>query len=677
MFFATAYWKERIGIPSAVRICLYSRVRTANRQCQYLKSAASATGGHRATLKEGPEMTTRDNYWTKPRFGRRRFMGSATAAGVGAAALGLVGCGDDDDDDSKNSDTPGATTTTSSGGSPTAAPSSSAGKPKKGGINVAQSAMAYDSIDPHRTVASPAIQVLTRAMSKLLYFKNPNTGEVAGDLAEKWETPDAKTVTLTIRKGVKWQSKGPGASNPAAKPGRDFTVDDVIYNIERQKAGLLSDGSKATFGRKSYWSGVDKVEAVDDSHLKMTLTKPNAAFVQGLANEFNLIVQKELIEATEGKAAEISADKVIGTGPYILTEWAPGKSISAVQNTEYFLKDQPYLEATHWVQTFADPTAYRIAFEQKQIDSFSDPDPDVVTSLHDSNKDATYTRYSGVANTVAIYLPATQAPWNDPRLIKAVNLAADRRQLIQQLHNGLGKVSGPVSWLQEKWAIPQADLDKTPGYRAKKDEDLAEAKKLWDAANGSSLGEITWVTADIWTGRAAWGATPDIITSMFNKAFGTDQFKSRVAGYAEIIPAWNSKKFEPFFGWIPNVEIPDARGDMVAAFNSTSPGNIWGVSEPEKIDAKLSRALETLDDKEALKLVREVQDLALENGQYGRIIMYNYISPSLYWNYLHTTGPAPDAGWNFLANGVATLDDWIDPDDASYKGRATPQVKTL
>ena len=615
-----------------------------------------------------------DNYWTRQRYGRRRFIGTAATAGVGAAALGLVGCGDDDDDTS-------GTATAPAGGSPTAAasgsPTTAAGTKTKGGINVVQSSMAYDSIDPHRTVTSPGVQVLTRAMSKLLYFTNPNTGEVAGDIAEKWETPDSQTVNLTIRQGVKWHSKGPGASNPAAAPGRDFTVEDVVYNIERQKAGLLSDGTKATFGRKTYWSSVDKVTVVDKSTVRLSLTKPNAAFVQGLANEFNLLVQKELIEATEGKASEISPDKVIGTGPYILTEWEPGKSISAVRNTDYFLKDKPYLDGTHWIQTFADPTAYRIAFEQKQTDYFSDPDPSVTTSIHDSNKDTTNVRYFGVANTVAIYLPSTQAPWNDPRLVKAVNLAADRRQLIQQLHNGLGKVSGPVSWLQEKWAISQADLDKTPGYRASKDADLTEAKKLWDAANGSSLGDITWVTADIWTGRAAWGATPDIITSMFNKAFGTTQFKSRVAGYAEIIPAWNSKKFDPFFGWIPNVEIPDARGDMVSAFNSTSPGNIWGVNEPELIDAKLSRALETLDNAEAQKLMREVQDLVLENGQYGRIIMYNYIAPGLFWNYYKATGPDPDSTWNFLSNGLDTLETWIDESEPSYKGRATPSIKSL
>lgn len=625
----------------------------------------------RLGVKGAENIMSHDNYWTR-RYRRRTALKGAGLgiAGVGAAAL--VGCGDDDDNGGSDSNP-----TSSSGGS--TAPASATAKPaaaKPGGVWISQSANVYETIDPHRTVASPVLQVLGGVQSKILRFTDPNTGDLTGDLAEKWESPDPTTVVLHLRQGVKWHDKGPGAANPAAASGRALTTDDILYNINRQKAGLLADGTKGAFGRKSYWSKVDSIQVAANT-ITLKLKAPDATFIQGLANEFNQIVQKELIEAVEPKATEISADKVIGTGPYILTEWVPGKTISAVKNPGYFLKDKPYFEAMRWVQTFEDPTAYRIAFEQKQIDSFSDPSPDTTVAIYNANKNSTALRYSGTANTVAIYLPRTQAPWTDDRLIKAINLAADRRQIIQQLHSGLGKVSGPVSWLQEKWAIDQKTLETTPGYRLKKDEDLKEAKALWDAASGSTVGDITWVVPDTWASRAGWGSTPEILTAMFNKAFGTTQFKGKTANYSQIIPAWQSKKFDPFFGWIPNVEIPDARADLVAALSSTSPGNFWGINEPEKIDAKLQKALTLLDEKEALKLVNEVQNLVLENGQYGRIIMYNYISPTLRWKYLHDTGPSDDEGWNFLASSLAPLETWIDTADPSASGRSTPTYKGL
>ena len=130
------------------------------------------------------------------------------------------------------------------------------------------------------------------------------------------------------------------------------------------------------------------------------------------------------------------------------------------------------------------------------------------------------------------------------------------------------------------------------------------------------------------SGRAvpAWASTPEIIAQMFNKAFDTSLFKGKVATYGEIIPSWTTKDFDPFFAWIPNVEIPDARADLAAVFNSTSTQNYWGINEPELIDAKLDKALTLVDYEEAYALVREVQDLAIENGQWGRCIGYNYVA---------------------------------------------------
>jgi ABC-type transport system substrate-binding protein len=616
-----------------------------------------------------------DNYWTRRTIRRRSILRGAGVGVAGAAGFALVGCGDDDDD-GNGGQTPAATspTATQAAAQPTATP---AGGAVYGGVGVAQSANVYDSVDPHRSVASPALTVLNRAQSKLLRFTNPNTGELAGDLAEDWEQPDAKTVVLTLRSGVTWQDKGPGAADPAAASGRAFTAEDVIYNIERQKASLLADGTEVSnMGRKNYWKKVDTID-VSGTTVTFHLTQDDAAFVQGLANEFNLFVQRELNEAYESSFSEIAPNKVIGTGPYIITEWVPGERISAVKNPGYFLPDRPYLDAYKYVQTFEDPTAYRIAYEQKQTDSFTDPDPSTVLAIADANKDTMHVRYSGVANTAAIYLPRTQAPWNNDNLIKAIHLAADRRQLIQQLHGGLGKVSGPVSWLQEKWAIPDQDLETTPGYRINKDEDITEARALWEAGGGPGIGDITFVVPDTWASRAGWGSTPELVAEIFNKAFGTSQFKGATKSYSEIIPAWISKNFDPFFGWIPNVEIPDARADLVGAFASTSPSNLWGVNEPDLVDAKLSKALTLTDLEEANSLVREVQDLAIENGQWGRTIMYNYISPAAYWNYQHSVWPSEGEGWNFLANTIAALETWIDPNDPSFAGRQTPEYKAL
>jgi len=618
------------------------------------------------------------NYWNR-RLKRRRFMQGASLGTAGVATLALVGCGDDDDDDTDGGGTATATSG-GGGGDPTTAATSTpvpANEIIHGGVGVVQSANVYDSVDGHRSVASPALSVLNRVQSKLLRFANPNTGELEADLAVDWEQPSPDTVILNIREGVTWQEDGPGAADPSASGGRPLTMDDIVWNIERQRAALLADGTEtADMGRNSYWSKVESID-VAGQNITLTLTQPDATFVQGLANEFNLIGQRELIEAYEDTNTEIEAYKVIGTGPFIVTEWIPGESISMVKNPTYYESDKPYLDAWRFVQTFEDPTAYRIAFQQKDVDSFSDPDPTTTLSIVEENADNMHVRYSGTANTVAIYLPRAQAPWNNDMLVKAIHLAANRRELIQQLHNGLGRVSGPVSWLQEAWAIPDEELETTPGYRIDKDKDITEARALWEAGGGPDIGDVTFVVPETWASRAGWGATPELVAAQFNEAFGTSQFKGATKGYGEIIPAWASKNFDPFFGWIPNVEIPDARADLVGAFDSGSRGNIWNVNEPELVDAKLSQAIQLTDLDEANVLLREVQDLAIENGQWGRVIMYNYIAPTAYWNYNKSVWPSPEEGWNFLATAVTALNWWNDTNDPSYSGRSEPSYKPL
>ena len=367
---------------------------------------------------------------------------------------------------------------------------------------------------------------------------------------------------------------------------------------------------------------------------------------------------------------------MIGTGPNILTRWDPGEGIAAVKNPDFFLDDRPFLDGWVWVQTFQDPNAYRIAFEQKQVDSMTDPDPNTILAIHDDRMDETYLTYQGVANTVAIFTPSNKEPWTDLRLVRAIDLATDRRQLIQQLHNGFGKVSGPVSWMQEAWAIPQEDLETIPGYRINKDEDVEEARALWDAAGGRDIGSIDWVTSELWASRSAWSATPGIVAEMFNRNLDTDQFNGITKPYLEIIPSWLAKDFDPFFSWIPNIEIPDARADMIGAFTTDAGSNYWDISDPY-IDDTLIAAKQELDYETAYDMVREVQEYVMERGQFGRSIAYNYIYPWIGYNYNKIAVKTPEEGWNFLAVSLQAHEHYLDLDDPSAEGRQAPEPTPL
>ena len=658
------------------------------------------------------------NYWTSLRdrkISRRTMLQASGRAGVGVAGLALVGCGDDDDDataateqsDEQAEEQAQAQAEEQAEERPQAERSQTEEQaeaqaeeqaeqaeqaepeeeqaeeqtavsrfdktPVDGGTIVDITAVIFDSADASQSVSSEVLRVLGRIQSKLLRFANPDSGELTGDLASGWEAPDGQTVVLQLREGVNWHAEGPGADHPASTAGRPLTAEDLAWNIERQKAGLLQDGSEGAFGRKGYWSSVASID-IDAGAMTLNLVNPNAAFLQGLANEFNLMGQPELLTGIEPEAIDVSADKVIGTGPYILTEWLPGQSISAVRNPDYH---SPGPRAHNWVwnQSFEDPTAYRIAFEQKQVDSMLTGGAELLRSIHDGAPDSTFLTFKGSAFPIAAYVNTILEPWTDPRMVKAIDLAIERRELIQQLAQGLGKVSGPVPWVQEAWAIPQEEITDFAAYSLDRDAALQEANELWSAAGGAEVGQIDWVNSAAY--EATRPGSTEAVAQMFNRAFGTDQFQGVTQTYGEIFPSWFDKTFTTFFSWIPNLTVPDARADLAAAFKTDAAGNYWSVSEPDEIDAKLDAAFQEFDFETANELVREVQDFIIENGQFGRHIIYNAVSPTIAWNYLHPALKSETEGYTFESESLQALASWIDPDDPSIEGRTEPEPRPI
>lgn len=97
-------------------------------------------------------------------------------------------------------------------------------------------------------------------------------------LAESWTiSPDGKTYTFTLRKGVKFNS------NKYFKPTRDFNADDVIFSVMRQKDPKhpyhnVSRGNYEYFNDVGLDKLIQDVKKIDDYHVQFTLSEPNAAF---------------------------------------------------------------------------------------------------------------------------------------------------------------------------------------------------------------------------------------------------------------------------------------------------------------------------------------------------------------------------------------------------------------
>jgi ABC-type transport system substrate-binding protein len=184
------------------------------------------------------------------------------------------------------------------------------------------------------------------ASSQVLYNRLINFDPVKNtpvpSLAESWTiSPDGKTYTFTLRKGVKFNS------NKYFKPTRDFNADDVIFSVMRQKDPKhpyhnVSQGNYEYFNDVGLDKLIQDVKKVDDYHVQFTLSEPNAAFPGRLGDGFCLYSVRGIRRRDAEKGTPENVDTwPIGTGPYVLQQYKVDSLIRYVANPNYWDGEVP------------------------------------------------------------------------------------------------------------------------------------------------------------------------------------------------------------------------------------------------------------------------------------------------------------------------------------------------
>ena len=154
-----------------------------------------------------------------------------------------------------------------------------------------------------------------------------------GALAEGWEMPDDKTVIVKVRQGVHWHDKPP-------MNGRELTAHDIEYNFHRLM-GLgsgFTEPSTYTFGLKNL--SFESITATDESTVVFSLKQPNlGTLISILDDRLAWIYPPEVIEE-HGDAGDWR--NLVGTGPFMLTDWVEGSSLTWTKNPDYWGYDEKY-----------------------------------------------------------------------------------------------------------------------------------------------------------------------------------------------------------------------------------------------------------------------------------------------------------------------------------------------
>ncbi|MSQ26538.1 MAG: ABC transporter substrate-binding protein [Dehalococcoidia bacterium] len=353
----------------------------------------------------------------------------------------------------------------------------SAGAPKRGGTLV-RSATSIGHLDNSKPMtASGPGQGIPQVYQGLVelrscYFEDLT---MVPALAKSWQvSADGTTWTLKLQDQARWHNKPP-------LNGRAFTAADVAWTIDLQKnEGLL----------KPYWAGVE-YQITDPMTIVLKTKEADADFLTKLGDFRNMIMPKEVFDQN-GDYRTVA----IGTGPFMVKEYKADQEYIMEPNSSYFEKggdgkQLPYFDSVKTV-VLSDAAAEIAALRSGQVDhtKFNGVEKNDADALRQSNaKVRIYEQL--VFSTISVWMDATQKPFDNPQVRKAVQLAVNSEDMIGR-YGGAAVRSGFVPAFLKDYAWPPEKL------QAKFAQNLPEAKKLIEAS-GFRPGDdkITMKTATI------------------------------------------------------------------------------------------------------------------------------------------------------------------------------------
>ncbi|RME47978.1 MAG: hypothetical protein D6791_04505 [Chloroflexi bacterium] len=173
---------------------------------------------------------------------------------------------------------------------------------------------------------------------------------------------------------------------------------------------------------------VQKIEAVDMMTVRVTMCKPDPAFLAKAAFTPFFIQPREWIEQTGGTGELL--EHPIGTGPYMIDSWNRGDSIIFKRFDDYW--GEPAKTETLVFRWATEGAARLLELQAGTADYITKLSPDD----YDTVKNDPNLQFLPVPNPNIMYLAMTNTfePWNDVRVRKAIAMGIDRQRIVDNFY---------------------------------------------------------------------------------------------------------------------------------------------------------------------------------------------------------------------------------------------------
>lgn len=437
---------------------------------------------------------------------------------------------------------------------------------------------ATDFIDGQNIVNEPDIARNVITFEGLAYFDEAYRPKIDG-LAEELRAERADRWLIRVRDGIEFHN------------GKTLTADDVIYSIRR-----MSNKKLGMFGVAAF-EAVDpnRIRKLDRRTVRLFLKRPDVALLDAFCQYFNGIVP---VGYSPNSGRGRGPLRFIGTGPFKVKEFVPGRRSVHVRNENYWREGQPYFDEVHIIN-FGDDTARVNALLGGQIHAAGDIPFAQIPVIRRRPNLRIYRAPS--AAWTPLNMRVDQEPFRDVRVRQAFRLLANRPQMVAQAVGGFGRIGNdifsPFDLCYAGDDFPQRRYDPERArslLRAAGKEGLTV--DLYTTAADSGMVESAQVFSQ--NARAA-GVTVNVRVLDGSTFWGTHYLKS-----AFTSSFWGTRNY------LPQVALATLRN---AAYNETA----WRNNRYERL---YRQALATVDLKKRCEIIKEMQRMDYEQG--GAIIPY-------------------------------------------------------
>lgn len=319
-------------------------------------------------------------------------------------------------------------------------------------------------IDPWRSSDSSNV-TLSNQVGEYLAL---STGEpeLKPVLAESWESnDDGTTWRFNIRKGVKFND------------GKDLRAADVAYTFNTLADPNTVTSASAMLGGVLSPGGAN---AIDDHTVVFELDQAAGLFPWLVSSDnFNAIILPENYDGDWSK-------DWVGTGPWVLEEYAASGRTRLIANPEYWGKE-PVSDAVEF-QVFEDEAALVLALQGAQLDFTPPLALNNTRGIIERDEEFNVSSRPSARHDVWTFRVDQGGPLADKRVRQALAHAIDRKDIIENILLGHGAVGNdsPIAEIHPSYdsSVPQREFD------------IAKARKLLSEAGYDQGFEIEITAMD-------------------------------------------------------------------------------------------------------------------------------------------------------------------------------------